>query len=353
VSLDPADITPASLGFEVAEDAAKDAPAKAPDAGSSSGPPESTMPVVESPGKAPADRGLAFAATMMAAPSPAGKPSMPLTGGTLIGNPAPADLARDLDRARKAAQARAAADEPAPAAPVAVASAPAAPDRTGETRPSEPAPRVPVRKSGTPLLVWVGVAVVAGALAAVLVPSKRNAAGTEAPLPEHPAARAAAAGVGATVTIPASAAREPAADPAPSVARQEVPVSPSALPPSGSPPVGSGAPTSGEAPSPSASGGPAPEHPAAAAPPSADDAASDEAAVRSLQKGYALLYVASPLATNVYVYGLLAGKTNERITTKCGPRFIRLGTAAGAWQGEGVVQVAKCGTLTRIEMSGN
>jgi hypothetical protein len=75
--------------------------------------------------------------------------------------------------------------------------------------------------------------------------------------------------------------------------------------------------------------------------------------VKALQKGYALLYVASPLQTNVYVYGLLAGKTNERITTKCGPRFIRLGSAPGVWQGEGLVQIAKCGELTRVELSGN
>jgi hypothetical protein len=71
----------------------------------------------------------------------------------------------------------------------------------------------------------------------------------------------------------------------------------------------------------------------------------------SLPKGQGFLYVASPLATNVYVYGLLAGTTNQRITTNCGPRFLRLGTVPGAWQGEGVVRIVKCGALTRVEMA--
>jgi hypothetical protein len=52
----------------------------------------------------------------------------------------------------------------------------------------------------------------------------------------------------------------------------------------------------------------------------------------------------------VYVYGILAGTTNQRITSKCGPRFIRLGSAPGIWQGEGQVQIVKCGALTRMEM---
>ena len=60
--------------------------------------------------------------------------------------------------------------------------------------------------------------------------------------------------------------------------------------------------------------------------------------------------MASPLTTNVYLYGILAGTTNQRIITKCGPRFIRLGTELGKWQTEGLVQIVKCGALTRVEM---
>ena len=87
---------------------------------------------------------------------------------------------------------------------------------------------------------------------------------------------------------------------------------------------------------------------AAEAPPAAAEASAEELA--TLQKGQGFLFVASPFSTNVYVYGLLAGTTNQRLTTKCGPRFLRLGTAPGAWQSEGVVQIVKCGALTRVEM---
>jgi DNA-binding response OmpR family regulator len=88
-----------------------------------------------------------------------------------------------------------------------------------------------------------------------------------------------------------------------------------------------------------------------AAPPVDDKGAEvDSAALAALSPGQGYLYVASPLATNVYLYGILAGTTNQRITTKCGPRFIRLGTELGKWQTEGLVQIVKCGALTRVEM---
>ena len=74
------------------------------------------------------------------------------------------------------------------------------------------------------------------------------------------------------------------------------------------------------------------------------------AELAAIPRGQGYLFVASSLATNVYVYGNLAGTTNERILTKCGPRFLRLGTAPGAWQGEGSVQMVKCGGFTRIVM---
>jgi hypothetical protein len=86
---------------------------------------------------------------------------------------------------------------------------------------------------------------------------------------------------------------------------------------------------------------------AAAAPESAE---LDDAALQALEPGKGYLYVASPLATNVYIYGNLAGTTNQKIATKCGPRFIRLGSERGVWQGEGLVQIVKCGALTRVEM---
>jgi hypothetical protein len=116
-------------------------------------------------------------------------------------------------------------------------------------------------------------------------------------------------------------------------------------------------PTAEPAPTASAESAPAavpdPE-PTPSVPPSVPSSAvgSDDAvALASLPKGQGFLFVASPLATNVYVYGLLAGVTNERIMTKCGPRFLRLGTKPGAWQTEGVVEIVKCGASTRVEMA--
>jgi hypothetical protein len=80
------------------------------------------------------------------------------------------------------------------------------------------------------------------------------------------------------------------------------------------------------------------------------EAEVDSEALSALGPGQGYLYVASPLSTNVYLYGILAGTTNQRIATKCGPRFIRLGTELGKWQTEGLVQIVKCGALTRVEM---
>jgi hypothetical protein len=88
----------------------------------------------------------------------------------------------------------------------------------------------------------------------------------------------------------------------------------------------------------------------ALAPSSGSGSEVDPSALAALGPGQGYLYIASPLSTNVYVYGILAGTTNQRITSKCGPRFIRLGSAPGIWQGEGQVQIVKCGALTRMEM---
>jgi hypothetical protein len=77
----------------------------------------------------------------------------------------------------------------------------------------------------------------------------------------------------------------------------------------------------------------------------------DDAALQSLEKGTGFLFVSSPLQTNVYLYGILAGPTNQRLVSKCGPRFIRLGTAPGAWQSDGVVAIVKCGGFTRVQIA--
>jgi hypothetical protein len=75
-------------------------------------------------------------------------------------------------------------------------------------------------------------------------------------------------------------------------------------------------------------------------------------ALLSLPSGQGFLAVVSPLSTNVYAYGHLIGPTNQYIPSKCGPRFLRLGSAVGVWQGDGAVHVVKCGGFTRVEMLG-
>jgi DNA-binding response OmpR family regulator len=174
----------------------------------------------------------------------------------------------------------------------------------------------PPRKSRTAL--WGLAAVVVGGIAAVVFVPKQRAAETT-PAPSTPVAAA-------------TAKTEPAAEPSPSAA-----VAPSV--------AASAAP---EAPG-IASASASVVKPEPTAPVSEGE--PDAAALATLQRGQGFLWVDSPLTTNVYVYGNLAGTTRQRITTKCGPRFLRLGTAPGAWQSEGVVAVVKCGGFSRVELA--
>ncbi len=178
--------------------------------------------------------------------------------------------------------------------------------------------RVPTRKV-SPIIWAVAAFVAAGAVAATVLPSR------------HSDGAAPTSQLVATTLSPPPVASAPAprpvAAPAALPALVAAPVAPSASVPAS-----------------------APVAPLAPAPLAARLSESADLAV--LKKGQALLYVDSPVATNVYIYGLLAGRTNEPITTKCGPRFIRLGTALGAWQGDGVVQIVKCGVSTHIAMAG-
>ncbi|HVU01338.1 MAG TPA: hypothetical protein VHE30_06285 [Polyangiaceae bacterium] len=221
----------------------------------------------------------------------------------------------------------------------------AAPPRAPSDPPRD-SMRVPTARTSP--WVFVGAALVIGGVAAVVlrpkaspgdvVPVARPVA-TVAPAPSPTASLApdptalATAPAGSTPAPPESAAA-----PASAAAEESAAPAESAAPPAPSaPPLAAGA-----------APGPAPAAPAPA--PAPGEATADEAALASLKKGQGFLYVDSPLQTNVYVYGNLAGTTNQRITTNCGPRFLRLGTAPGAWQTEGLVAVVKCNALTRIEM---
>jgi DNA-binding response OmpR family regulator len=179
--------------------------------------------------------------------------------------------------------------------------------------------RIPT--SGLSPAMWVLAAIVLGGAAAFVVVPRR----TPGPPPHPSVAKTMPSLASAPEPQMATAAAEPTVS-APTEAPRPSAVAPEVAPSA------------------------APSAPASSAP-SPVGAEADRVALASLQKGEGFLYVASPLATNVYVYGLLAGTTNQRITTKCGPRFLRLGTRPGAWQSEGVVQIVKCGALTRVEMA--
>jgi hypothetical protein len=215
--------------------------------------------------------------------------------------------------------------------------APANPRTVSQVPPSatniEPEPEVQLPESRTPRWLWLSVfGIAAGVLSFLAVPVIRNLiAPSPPPAPPIPRATASAPAPVDTAVIPPPAV-ETAAAPQTSAA-------PSAAAPAA---LESQVPT--QAPAPPA-GTAAPP----ATPPASADA-PDEAALASLEKGTGFLYVASSLQTNVYVYGIAAGQTNQRLVSKCGPRFIRLGTAPGAWQGPGSVSIVKCGGFTRVQM---
>jgi hypothetical protein len=62
------------------------------------------------------------------------------------------------------------------------------------------------------------------------------------------------------------------------------------------------------------------------------------------------LYVESPLDTHVFVHGVDVGATNTTVISRCGAKFVRLGSAPGEWQSEGVPLKIKCGETTRVKM---
>jgi DNA-binding response OmpR family regulator len=190
--------------------------------------------------------------------------------------------------------------------------------------------------------VWVALAVVIGGGAAVFAtPSLRQAATATKTVAPPPVVTQAAPPSGVEKASEVVAPKESPADTASAVAPSApaTVAEPTAKAPATAEPTATAP----------ATAAPAPSAPATA-PAAPAGAELDDAALAALQPGQGYLYVESPLATNVYVYANLAGTTNQRIPTKCGPRFIRLGTTLGNWQGEGQVQIVKCGALTRVEM---
>jgi hypothetical protein len=60
--------------------------------------------------------------------------------------------------------------------------------------------------------------------------------------------------------------------------------------------------------------------------------------------------VASSLDTQVFVQGRLTGKTNTQLKAFCGRRHVRLGSAPGEWDSEGVTFRIECQKLNRLTL---
>jgi hypothetical protein len=224
-------------------------------------------------------------------------------------------------------------DEPiaAPANPRTVSQVPPAANNI------EPEPEMQIPEKGSTRWLWISVfGLAAGVLSFLAVPMIRNMIAPGA-APVTPRMTQATASAPAPVETAVSSA--PAVE-AVAASESSAPPAPSAAAPASAEPT---APALAAAPS--VSGTPLPTTP----PASGDE--PDESALASLEKGTGFLYVVSPLQTNVYVYGILAGQTNQRLVSKCGPRFIRLGTTPGAWQSQGSVSIVKCGGFTRVQMT--
>jgi DNA-binding response OmpR family regulator len=220
------------------------------------------------------------------------------------------------------------------------------------TPPPRPRAKLRTPKRGVPVAIWfVAAAGVVAAGALLGAPLLRGSTKTPEPRAET-APKPTALAVPAPTNAP-SLAVKPSATAA--VASAAPAPEPSANASAAAEPSAAPSATVAAAPAPEPSAAPAAlpsEAPASAAtaPPAEGALEPDATALASLEHGAGFLYVASPLATNVYVYGNLLGPTNQRLVSKCGPRFLRLGTTPGAWQGEGFVQIVKCGGFTRVEM---
>ncbi len=70
--------------------------------------------------------------------------------------------------------------------------------------------------------------------------------------------------------------------------------------------------------------------------------ANDVPDLEELGEDQAYLFVHSTVNANVYVHGVEVGKTNTWLTSRCGFRFIRLGSAPGKWLSKGEPAKLNC-----------
>jgi hypothetical protein len=62
------------------------------------------------------------------------------------------------------------------------------------------------------------------------------------------------------------------------------------------------------------------------------------------------LLVQANVDARVFVHGIDLGRTGQWLKSRCGMRFIRLGSAPGQWLSEGVPQRLVCGDVTTLEV---
>jgi hypothetical protein len=65
----------------------------------------------------------------------------------------------------------------------------------------------------------------------------------------------------------------------------------------------------------------------------------------------AWLYVHSTATTHVFVHGIDHGETNQWLKSRCGGRFVRLGTAPGSWLSAGVPVKLRCRQSNEIDLN--
>jgi DNA-binding response OmpR family regulator len=98
---------------------------------------------------------------------------------------------------------------------------------------------------------------------------------------------------------------------------------------------------------------------AIAATPSVDTAtqptqrAPDAPDLSTLSEDQAYLFVRSSIGARVYVHGVDVGTTNQWLRSRCGFRFIRLGTAPGAWLSDGKPSKLQCRSTNEIVLQPN
>ncbi|HEU5076219.1 MAG TPA: hypothetical protein VFU02_18630 [Polyangiaceae bacterium] len=188
---------------------------------------------------------------------------------------------------------------------------------TPATPAAEPAP--PKRK-----VSWLTVVLLLAVVAGIAALASRRTPPRATPAPE-----------------PANATQAPADLPGPTSPSLPTPSAPPASPPAA--PLGPAANEPGEIPSaaPTTSGSPAASAGATPRPPKDPT---------ELAGNLGYLYVASPIDTQVFVQGKAAGKTNSYLEVFCGRRYLRLGTAPGEWQSDGVGFKIACQKVNQITL---